>query len=79
MMTIGEMYKRSGGVYLYKKDEQKDSVLYTRQCADCKFFKEANSIYKTAEGVTVTRGECSKYRGEAPWKSSFIACKYFKE
>ena len=76
-MTIGEMYKRSGGAYLYQSEQ--DKLFHPRGCGECRFFKEAAMLYKTVNGETVMRGECTRSRSDNAWKSSFIACKYFKE
>ena len=79
MMTIGEMYRRSGGVALHKQDPKGPS--HTHKCEECMHFKKASLLYKTVSGEAVSRGEClkSKCDREGVWKSNYTACKFFKE
>ena len=76
MMTIGEMYRRSGGVSLHKSSENGPSQ--TSSCGDCRFFSKGSEIFKTVDGKVVNRGKCTRHSDDNQWRSNYIACKYFR-
>ena len=66
MMRIGEMYRRSGG------------STWNHNCEECNFFKPKR-VVKLYGGKEIKLGRCTRYKEEVPWKSNYVACKYFKE